>query len=201
MLPALVLAGGASSRMGRPKALLQTSDGLVFVTRIVDTLGKAGLRDIVVVTGFEHEGIVAAIERGGLSVMPRVVRNPDAARGQLSSLWCGLDVAAGDDTPAVLMTLVDVPLISAATVAAVLARWRDTRAPIVRPLFDGRRGHPVIFDRSVFGALRAAPLDEGARAVVRAHQHDSIDVPVDDPGCVFDVDTSEEYRRLLSNPL
>jgi molybdenum cofactor cytidylyltransferase len=196
MLPAIVLAGGASSRMGRTKALLPTPDGELFVTRIVRTLVAAGLHDVVVVTGFEHEAIVAAVELGGASVKPRVVRNPDPGRGQLSSLWCGLDAAVSDDTPAVLVTLVDVPMISAATVAAVLDRWRETRAAIVRPLFQRRRGHPVIFDRSVFGELRRAPLDQGARVVVHAHWHEAIDVPVDDPGCIVDVDTSEDYRRL-----
>ena len=198
MVPAIILAGGASSRMGRPKALLPTPDGQLFVTRIVHTLAEAGVRDIVVVTGFEHDAIVAAVEPAGLSARPRVVRNPDPSRGQLSSLWAGLDAAVADDTPAVLVTLVDVPMISAATVAAVLQRWRDGRAPIVRPLFHGRRGHPVVFDRSVFGELRAAPLDQGARVVVHAHVHDAVDVPVDDPGCIVDVDTAEEYRRLLS---
>lgn len=196
MLPAVILAGGASSRMGRPKALLPTPDGELFVTRIVQTLAEAGLHDVVVVTGFEHEAIVAAVESGRVSMRPRVVRNPDPDRGQLSSLWCGLDAAVADDTPAVLVTLVDVPMISTVTVAAVLDRWRETRAPIVRPLFQGRRGHPVIFGRSVFGELRAAPLDQGARVVVHAHLHEAVDVPVDDPGCVADVDTFEDYRRL-----
>jgi CTP:molybdopterin cytidylyltransferase MocA len=198
MIPAIILAGGASSRMGRPKALLSVADGDLFVTRIVRTLVDAGLQDVVVVSGFEHEAIVAAVESAGASVRPRVVRNHDPGRGQLSSLWCGLDAAVDADTPAVLMTLVDVPMISAATVAAVLQRWRETRAPIVRPLFQRRHGHPVIFDRSVLGELRAAPLDQGARVVVHAHLREAVDVPVDDPGCIVDVDTSDDYRRLFS---
>ena len=198
VLPALVLAGGASSRMGTPKALLTAPDGRSFVARVVSTLAAAGVTEIVVVTGVEHEAIVSMVELERPPIAPRFVRNPDPSRGQLSSLWVGLDAVEAAETGGILTTLVDVPMILPGTVAAVVARWMDTRAPIVRPIFEGRRGHPVIFDRSVFGELKAAPLDAGARVVVRAHWADSVDVPVDDPGCVVDVDTPDDYRRLRS---
>ncbi len=94
------------------------------------------------------------------------------------------------------MTLVDVPMVAASTVSAVVDAWRNSRAPIVRPIVDGRRGHPVIFDRQVFDELRNAPLDAGARTVVRAHWPDSLDVPVNDRGCLIDVDTPSDYEQL-----
>ena len=181
--------------MGTPKALLRTPDGPTFIGRVVRTLAAAGLRDLIVVTGVEHARIVAAVESDA-TVTPRFVRNPDPARGQLSSLWCGLEAAEGPSTEGVLVTLVDVPMISRTTVAAVVERWRETRAPIVRPLCQGRRGHPVVFDRAVFDELRQAPLDQGARVVIQAHRQDAVDVAVDDPGCLVDVDTSDDYRRL-----
>lgn len=181
--------------MGTPKALLRAPDGVAFVARIVRTLAAAGLRDLIVVTGVEHDRIVAAVQPDA-PVVPRFVRNPDPSRGQLSSLWCGLDAAEGAETEGLLVTLVDVPMVAVSTVAAVVERWRESRAPIIRPIFNGRRGHPVIFDRAVFGELRKAPLDQGARVVVHAHLHDAIDVPVDDAGCVTDVDTPEDYGRL-----
>ena len=199
MLPAVILAGGASSRMGTPKALLRAPDGPPFIGRVVRTLAAAGLRDLIVVTGVEHERIVAAVESDA-TVRPRFVRNPDPSRGQLSSLWCGLDVAETPATEGLLMTLVDVPMISLSTVTAVVTRWRETRAPIVRPLYNGRRGHPVVFDRAVFDELRQAPLEEGARVVIHAHRQDAIDVQVDDPGCLVDVDTQADYNRLQVAP-
>ena len=195
MLPAVVLAAGESRRMGSPKALLKGPDGRVFIARIVRTLHAAGLADVVVITGAHHSSIESALLEDGLHSGVRLVRNPDPARGQLSSIWTALE-ACSSDADGVLMTLVDVPMITSQTVQAVVAAWKTSRAPVVRPIVSGRRGHPVIFDRCVFDELRAAPLDSGARVVVRAHWDQSVDVPVDDPGSLVDVDTPEDYERL-----
>jgi molybdenum cofactor cytidylyltransferase len=184
--------------MGSPKALLRDPDGRPFLLRIIDVFAAAapdGLDGIVIVAGIHHDEIAAAIEVSEPAVPVRLVRNPEPARGQLSSIWCGLDaVSASSD--GVLMTLVDVPMVAPATVRSVIDAWSRTRSPVVRPICDGRRGHPVIFDRTVFAELRAAPLDQGARAVVRAHWSESVDVPVQDRGCLIDIDTPDDYQRL-----
>ena len=182
--------------MGSPKALLRDSDDRPFVARIARTLLAAGLDDVVVVTGSHHEAIDTTLSMDGLAERVRLVRNPDASRGQLSSIWIGLD-ARSPRAEGLLLTLVDVPRITTETVSAVVDAWRRTKAPIVRPIVDGRRGHPVIFDSQVFDELRAAPLDAGARTVVRAHWHDAVDVPVEDRECLIDVDTPADYERLL----
>lgn len=195
MLPALILAAGASTRMGTPKALLPGRDGRPFILGIIATLRTAGLDHLVVVTGPHHDPIAATLAAAGDTA--RLIRNPDPSRGQLSSIWCGLD-AIPPEAEGVLMTLVDVPAIAASTVTAVVDAWQHARAPIVRPIVDGRRGHPVIFDRATFEELRRAPLEYGARTVVRAHWGDSLDVPVDDRGCLIDVDTPADYERLRS---
>jgi molybdenum cofactor cytidylyltransferase len=195
----MVLSAGDSTRMGSPKALLPDSDQRPFVARIVRTLLAAGLTDVLVVTGSQHASIASALAADGLAGQTRLVRNPDPSRGQLSSIWTGLE-ASSPQAEGLLMTLVDVPMLTSPTVSAVVAAWRRTRAPIVRPIVDGRRGHPVIFDRQVFAELRAAPLDAGARIVVRAHWHDSLDVTVTDRGCLVDIDTPEDYDRLPFRP-
>ena len=159
MLPAIVLAAGDSTRMGAPKALLLTADGRPFVAAVIRALAAAGVTDIVIVTGRDHEAVVAAVGTDAPPVTPRFVRNPDPARGQLSSLWVGMDAAIEPDTEALLLTLVDVPLIRPETIAAVVDVWRRTRAPIVRPAIGDRHGHPVVFDRAVFQELRGAPPD------------------------------------------
>jgi molybdenum cofactor cytidylyltransferase len=191
----MVLSAGESARMGSPKALLHDPDERPFVARIVRTLLTAGLTDVLVVTGSHHGSIESALVADGLGGRVRLVRNTDPSRGQLSSIWTGLDARAAD-AEGLLMTLVDVPMLAASTVSAVVEAWRHTRAPIVRPIVDGRRGHPVIFDCQVFDELRNAPLDAGARTVVRAHWPDSLDVPVNDRGCLIDVDTPSDYEQL-----
>jgi molybdenum cofactor cytidylyltransferase len=182
--------------MGSPKAALLTPGGTTFVARIVQTLRDASVDDLVIVTGRHHDAVVASIARTERLTPPRIVRNPDPSRGQLSSLLTGMDVVVTPQTDAVLMTLVDVPLVRVSTVTMVIETWRRLRAPIVRPAIGDQHGHPVIFDRAVFDELRRAPLDAGAKSVVRAHEHEIVNVPVDDEGCVRDVDTPSDYEAL-----
>ena len=182
--------------MGRPKALLKDAEGRAFVARIVRTFAGAGIDDITIVTGSQHDAIGAAVADDASPVIPRIVRNPDPSRGQLSSLWTGLETL-GPDTTAVLMTLVDVPMLRASTIIAVVDAWRRTRAPIVRPAMGTRHGHPVLFDRSTFDELRRAPLNAGAKAVVHAYAERVVNVPVDDPGSLVDVDTPADYDRVM----
>ena len=133
---------------------------------------------LVVVTGRDHEALVKVMSRA--HVKPLIVHNVDPARGQLSSLWVGMDAVVNADTEGILVTLVDVPMVAASTVTRVVTAWQRTRAPIVRPAIGDRHGHPVIFDSSVLDSLRGAPVDAGAKTVVRAHERDLLNVPVDD---------------------
>ena len=197
MLAAIVLAAGESTRMGTPKALLRDGDGHPFVARLARTFHAAGIEEVIVVTGTHHDAIVAALEGDRVPAMPRVVRNADPARGQLSSLWVGLDAAGRANLEAILMTLVDVPMVKAATVHAVVEAWRRRRPPVVRPAIGDRHGHPVLFDRALFDELRRAPLADGAKTVVHAHEGALLNVQVDDEGCVTDVDTPADYEKLL----
>jgi CTP:molybdopterin cytidylyltransferase MocA len=197
MLEALVLAGGASIRMGSPKAVLRSPDGRPFIIRIIDTLVEAGLSGVTVITGVHHEVINETLASyPALASAVRCVRNPDPARGQLSSLLVGMDAVAGPETRGVLMTLVDVPMVAVDTVRQLVEVWERTRAPIVRPAVGLAHGHPVIFDRQVFDALRATPMDIGARAVVRAFADRTQNVAVTDAGCLVDIDTPDDYAGL-----
>jgi molybdenum cofactor cytidylyltransferase len=193
MVVGIVLAAGASTRMGRPKALLAIGAD-TFVTRACRTLSEAGVDDLIVVAGTEHAEVAAALGDAGLHA--RVIENPRREEGQLSSLLTGLAVADRPGVDAVLVHLVDVPLVRAETARAVVEAFRRTRAPVVRPAVGGRHGHPVLFSRRVFDDLRRADPAVGAKAVVRAHAADVCDVPVDDDGACRDVDTPEEYGRL-----
>jgi molybdenum cofactor cytidylyltransferase len=196
MIPALVLAAGRSTRMGRPKATLPIDEHDTFLSRIVRTFRDAGADDVVVVLGHDAETIVTSLAAS--DVRARLVINADYDRGQLSSLQAGLAVIDRPGVEALLLTLVDVPLVTASTVRAVVARYRITRAPIVRPVQGDRHGHPLVIDRALFDALRAGDARAGAKPIVRAHASAAGDVAVDDEGAFADFDTMEDYQRLIS---
>ena len=182
--------------MGSDKAVLTDPRGVPFVVRVARTLEAAGLRRIVIVGGGASERIAAAVHQTDWTARVDVATNPQPDRGQLSSLLIGMAAASDDPADGVRVTLVDVPLVTAGTVRAVVDAWQARRAPIVRPASGGRHGHPVIFDRRLFGELAAAPLHEGAKHVVRAHEAEIENVPVDDPGSFEDIDTPEDYLRV-----
>jgi len=195
MIPALVLAAGLSTRMGRTKATLPLGKGDTFLTRIVRTFQAAEVADVIVVLGYEADSIARSLERHGLN--PRVVFNPKYQSGQLSSVLAGLGTVDRPGVSAMLLTLVDVPLVSVSTVRAVVERYRETGAPVVRPVRGDQHGHPVLIDRSLFDSLRRADPAVGAKAVVRAHVSRSGDVQVEDDGAFLDIDTPEDYARVL----
>src|SRR4029079_18187793 len=98
---------------------------------------------------------------------------------------------------AVLVTLVDVPFVSAPTVRAVLDAYRRTSAPVVRPTRGERHGHPVLIDRKLFEALAHCEPAQGARNVVRAHATPAGNIKIEDEGAFADVDTPEDYERYV----
>jgi len=98
----------------------------------------------------------------------------------------------------VVMTLVDVPLVQTATVAALIEVWTRTGAPIVRPMRGTSHGHPVLFDAAVLPELAAADPQAGAKPIVRAHEAQMANVLVEDAGAFFDVDTPDDYARALT---
>jgi molybdenum cofactor cytidylyltransferase len=180
--------------MGRPKANLPLDGGHTFLSRIVATFLDAGVDDVVVVVGHEAGAIVTAFAASGLAA--RFVHNPDFSHGQLSSLLAGLRAVDRPGVSAMLLTLVDVPLVSAATVRAVVDQYRRTHAPIVRPTRGSQHGHPVLIDRSLFEALSRADPHDGAKPIVRAHATPAGDLRIDDAGAFTDVDTPDDYARL-----
>ena len=180
--------------MGRSKATLPLGASDTFLTRIIRTFEQAAVDDIVVVLGFEAETIRDSVLAHGLR--PRFVINRDYESGQFSSMLAALGAIDRPGVGAMLLTLVDVPFVSAATVGAVLQHYRATHAPIVRPVRGALHGHPVVVDRSLFELLRSADPTVGAKPIVRAHASSAGDLVVEDDGAFQDVDTPEDYARL-----
>ena len=199
MIRAIVLAAGASSRMGQAKAALPVgTTGDTVLARVVRTLLTAGLPSVTVVAGAHIDAVRAAMP--AFEPRARVVEHLGWAQGQLSSLLAGLAAVDDPQLEAVLVTLVDVPLVRPESVAAIVHAWRQARAPIVRPVDGKRHGHPVVFDRTVFDDLRHADQQVGAKAVFATHASRRLDVPIKDAGAFVDMDTPDDYRTIQNEP-
>ena len=191
MIVAVVLSAGESSRMGRPKALLPI-DGQTFIERIVGALKQGGVERIVVVLGFEAEEM-----RRHIAHLPvEILVNPDHKLGQLSSLQVALRHLESDKScTGVMVHLVDHPYIDPELVRLMHQRFDESMHSVVVPRHQGKRGHPVIFSRMLFGELLKAPMDQGAKAVVNAHRDDTLEIDTEDAGITVDIDTPELYRQ------
>lgn len=185
-----MLAAGLSRRMGRTKALLPYA-GSTFLRTICERFREAGVADLWVVLGPDSRG--AASEVPAEVPRARILDNPAPERGPLSSLRLVL-AALPVETPWLMMALVDHPAVRGDTLRALAGAAAPDR--IVLPTCGGRRGHPVVFGREVFAELRAAPDAEGARAVVRRDPRRVIEVKVEDPGILRDVDTPADFEAL-----
>jgi CTP:molybdopterin cytidylyltransferase MocA len=189
---AIIPAAGRATRMGSSKALLDAG-GRTFLARILSTLQEGGADPrLVVVRDLESPVADEARARGG-----EVLLNPDPARGPVSSLQVGLR-SLPTEVEGVLFAPVDHPLFSPETVRALMAAFTTHTPPVTLPSFEGWRGHPVLFHRDLFGELLEEDLPEGARTVVRRYLAERVQVPVEDPGILADIDTPEDYRKHFS---
>jgi molybdenum cofactor cytidylyltransferase len=190
-IAAVVLSAGESSRMGRPKALLPI-EGETFIGRIVGSLKRTQVGKILVVLGHNAGPLAAAI--GALPV--EILINPNYQLGQLSSLQVAVRTLLPDpDCDGMLVHLVDHPYIDASLVDRMIRQFYESKKDIVVPRCRGKRGHPVLFSRRLFGELLDAPMDQGAKAVVNAHGDATLEIETDDEGITVDIDTPELYRQ------
>jgi molybdenum cofactor cytidylyltransferase len=186
----ILLAGGASSRMGQAKQTLPWR-GEALVRHVARAALDAGLSPLVVVTGHAAPEVEAALS--GLPVLWS--HNPAWEIGQSTSVKAGV-IALPPDTGAAVFLLADQPRVTPALVRSLVESHAATLSPIVAPLIDGRRANPVLFDRQTFPGLLSLQGDSGGRALFSRY-------PVrwalwHDPRLALDVDTPEDYQRLLS---
>ena len=180
--------------MGSPKALLDYQ-GRTFIENICASFLTAGVDELLVVLGaHQHEEAIRAVVPKHPTL--RTVLNPQYRLGQLSSLQVGIQ-SLSPESEAAVVNLVDHPLIRPETIQALIASFANDPLPIIIASYQGRRGHPVLFSKGVYGELLAAPLDRGAKVVVRKDPERVRELALDDSGIRADIDTPEEYTRWV----
>lgn len=190
MTIAVILSAGESSRMGsNPKANLLYNNK-TFLANIVDIFSKSGLGKIYAVVGKDAE----LIKTTNKDLEVEFLTNKEYKKGQLSSIKVSLEHIP-KTCDSIMIHLVDHPLIQRETVKAILTARKSTNAPVIIPVFKGKRGHPVLFGSEVFDDIKSAPMDVGARSVVWKYANNVHEIIVDDQGIVLNINTPELYQE------
>ncbi len=195
MIYGILLAAGLSSRMGRPKQLLEWK-GRPLVRHVAEMALASRLAGLVVVLGAEAWAARSALE--GLGGPVQTVESADYASGQAASLRSGLGSLPASAKAAVVL-LVDMPLVGPALIDQLIAEFEaHPEAMAVVPRYKGRRGNPVLLAAALFDELRGLGGDEGARTVLERHRDLVRWLDVDDIAVVSDADTPEAYEEMRS---
>ena len=194
MNAAVILAAGESRRMGRAKALLGLN-GVTFLEHIINAVRSAAIDNVLVAVAHDDPKILKICELHGVYVIHNTA-TPVAV--PLGSIQAAVSQVINQSVESLLVWPVDQPHVRPSTASGLLTAFLRFQKAVTVPVFGGRRGHPVVFGRSVFDELLAAPPDLGARAVVRADPGRVCEVAVDDPAVLDDIDTPADYEALLA---
>jgi len=201
---AIILAAGASSRMGKPKAFLKWKNK-TFLENICHNLSNAGTEKIIIVTNKSLLSDILSFNPNEYpnpkfnslpssqhSHIPTFAINPHPEQGMLSSFRCGLRVLKSSDKN-VMLCLTDHPMVKVETYKLLFSVAK--RDKIIIPKHKNRRGHPVIFGADFIPELLEKDCPEGARTIVRAHPEAVEEILVEDAGILLDIDTPEDAKR------
>lgn len=190
---AIVLAAGESRRMGAPKLLLPFS-GKTVIEAVLDTVKASPAEGIVVVAGAGAEAIAEKAKAYGALV----ALNPDYRSGMLSSVQCGFRQLP-PEAEAALIFLADQPALKPYVADILVKAFRRSGGHIAVPVFDRRRGHPVLISALYRTEIQSLDPEVGLRQLLDRHAGDILEVPVDDPAILRDLDTPEDYHRERTN--
>lgn len=188
----VILAAGASSRMGRDKALLPWRDGTFLSTAI---LALQAVTDLVIVVVGRNEAALTPVIYANAAFL---VVNPNPEAGQFSSMRMGLQEVLDRGRDGAIVTLVDRPAPRVETIeqlkSVFMASGDQTWAVV--PEHAGKHGHPIVIGREMISSFLDAPATSTAREVEHAHQNHILYVTVDDPLVAVNVNTEEDFEKL-----
>ena len=192
MICAIVLAAGQSRRMGVQKLLLPFGSKTV-ITHIVDQLTASSVDEVHVVVGCQGKRVSRELSGRPVSI----VNNSNFKSGMLSSVRCGLH-AITQQCRAVLVVLGDQPSVTTKLIDQMLQTFASTEKRILMPLYQGKRGHPIMFSAAYRKEILTHYDNVGLRGLLYAHKDDIYELPVTTSGVLSDMDYPEDYRRELA---
>lgn len=192
MISAILLAAGESRRMGDFKQLLPFQ-GKTFVECCVDNLLAASLDEVIVISGHRHAEVGQALAERPV----RLVFNADYQAGMSSSIQCGVR-ALDEKTSAILIALADQPQIHSKLISKIIAAHQTERPLIVVPVYDRRRGHPIILDARLRDEILAIDPNRGLRQLVQAHTDQTLYLEMTNDSILLDFDYPQDYQKFLA---
>ncbi len=192
LISGLILGAGASQRLGPPKQLLPFRDTTLLGWVVAQAQSAAGLDEVVVVLGRAADEIRERVDFGSA----RVVENPVFVEGCSSSYRAGL-AAINSESAAIMVILGDQPGITPEVIDTLAEEWRLKQNSIALCSYHGRKGHPMIFARSLFPQLEVLHGDKAAWKLVDAHGDSVLEVALDLP-FPNDINTAEDFERLAT---
>jgi molybdenum cofactor cytidylyltransferase len=191
MICGIILAAGASRRMGQPKMEMRMGAKPLLLWTVDAALGSTLDRVFCVIRPELDRDLVRELEQRKLQLLV----NPTADLGQSTSLKEGL-YHLPNNCRAALFLLGDQPFVPTRLIDEILRVYRETSAILVAPEVHGEVRNPILFDRSLFSELRMVSGDQGGRDVIRRHTSEIVKIPIDDPMFNRDVDTPEDFQEL-----
>jgi molybdenum cofactor cytidylyltransferase len=192
MIVGIILSAGESKRMGTPKQLLPWGKTII-LQQVIDNASASRLGKILLVLGSRADEITSKIT---LSSKTGIIINQDFKEGMASSVKCGIKNTPAD-AEAYMLLLGDQPFISPGIINKLLDIYQTGKHGMVIPVYDGKRGHPVIFDARYKKELLSIG-DGGAKVVVENHTRDIFEVHVESSDVLADIDTPQDYQKAVS---